>query len=79
VGDNESQKLPSWYPEDALGGVEHHVVLPQIFERLLQIRYKAFLLLGHNSDVIHICVDIPSDLIRQTLLHGALVRCSCVF
>jgi hypothetical protein len=79
VGDNESQKLSSWYPEDALRGVEHHVVLPQIVKGLLQIRYKAILLLRHNGDVVHICVDVSPDLIRQALLHSALIRCSCVF
>jgi hypothetical protein len=50
----------------------------RVIEGRMQIRYEVVLLFGHDGDVVHVCMDIATNLVRGALLHGALVGGSLV-
>ena len=63
----------------ALERVQHHLVFPEVVEGLPEVTYQVGTFPGHDSDVVDVGVNIPTDLLLQASLHYTLVSRTCIF
>ena len=69
----ETKNPKSWHTKYTLGWVKHHPVDPKIVKGLFQIIYRGFLLPGFHNDIIHISINIASNLVVEVVLNTPLV------
>jgi hypothetical protein len=58
----EAKEFSGWHPEDALRGIEHHIVFPKIFEGFLKVANKIVSFPAHHHDAGNIRVYVPANL-----------------
>src|SRR3989337_3212042 len=71
----KTQELAYWHTKDTPGQVKHHLVDPEIVKGLFQIIYQGLLLPGFHNNIIHISMNIASNLVKKAILNTPLISC----
>jgi hypothetical protein len=79
MADDEAEKFPRVYAEDALVGNELPLVLSQRCESLFKISDECVTVSGFDDHVIHIGFDILVELLLEAGLDSSLVGAPVFF
>jgi len=79
VSDHEAKKLSSAYPKSTFFRVKAHVVFAEFPEDFFQVCHMLGYSLRLDDHVVHIYLDISSDLLFEDSVHQSLVCRTCIF
>jgi len=76
---HEAEELASTYLESTFYRVEAHVVFAEFPEDFFQVRQMLVYVLRLDHYVVHIYLDVSSNLLFEDSVHQSLVCRACVF